>query len=186
MHMVSSCIWARVVISLTDCTVHSILGSTTCRWIKRGFSQCSLWLGVTVKSGSQDFEVWAPVIISNAGMFTTFKKLLPPEVQANRSKWMNVFNASGTRFQFLLTWETALLAWFFWGNLCICFSQRSKTIFILWNQAKDFSRCLQALMQLWKTWASPQTTCDYIRAITWMKCRRPLLSISFLCLKVSL
>ncbi|KTG11706.1 hypothetical protein cypCar_00020360 [Cyprinus carpio] len=39
--------------------------------------------GVTVKSGGQDFEVRAPVIISNAGMFTTIKKLLPPEIQAN-------------------------------------------------------------------------------------------------------
>ncbi|XP_052420468.1 inactive all-trans-retinol 13,14-reductase [Carassius gibelio] len=39
--------------------------------------------GVTVKSGDQDFEVRAPVIISNAGMFTTFKKLLVPEIQAN-------------------------------------------------------------------------------------------------------
>ncbi|KAF4108773.1 inactive all-trans-retinol 13,14-reductase [Onychostoma macrolepis] len=39
--------------------------------------------GVTVKSGDHDFEVRAPVIISNAGMFTTFKKLLPPEVQTN-------------------------------------------------------------------------------------------------------
>ncbi|XP_026127045.1 putative all-trans-retinol 13,14-reductase [Carassius auratus] len=39
--------------------------------------------GVTVKSGDQDFEVRAPVIISNAGMFTTFKKLLLPEIQAN-------------------------------------------------------------------------------------------------------
>ncbi|XP_043105532.1 inactive all-trans-retinol 13,14-reductase [Puntigrus tetrazona] len=40
--------------------------------------------GVTVKSGGQDFEVRAPVIVSNAGLFTTFKKLLPPEVQANQ------------------------------------------------------------------------------------------------------
>ncbi len=39
-----------------------------------------------MKSGGQDVEVRAPVIISNAGMFTTFKKLLPPVVQANQSK----------------------------------------------------------------------------------------------------
>ncbi|XP_073701213.1 inactive all-trans-retinol 13,14-reductase-like [Garra rufa] len=39
--------------------------------------------GVIVKTGGKDFEVRAPVIISSAGMFTTFKKLLPPEIQAN-------------------------------------------------------------------------------------------------------
>ncbi|XP_067312753.1 inactive all-trans-retinol 13,14-reductase-like isoform X2 [Pseudorasbora parva] len=39
--------------------------------------------GVAVKTGGKDVEVLAPVIISNAGMFTTFKKLLTPEIQAN-------------------------------------------------------------------------------------------------------
>ncbi|XP_016149332.1 putative all-trans-retinol 13,14-reductase [Sinocyclocheilus grahami] len=40
--------------------------------------------GVAVKTGGEeDVEVRAPVIISNVGMFTTFKKLLPPEIQAN-------------------------------------------------------------------------------------------------------
>ncbi|ROJ94860.1 All-trans-retinol 13,14-reductase [Anabarilius grahami] len=39
--------------------------------------------GVAVKTEGEDVEVRAPVIISNVGMFTTFKKLLPPEIQAN-------------------------------------------------------------------------------------------------------
>uniref|UniRef100_A0A8C1C9R0 Retinol saturase (all-trans-retinol 13,14-reductase) like n=1 Tax=Cyprinus carpio carpio TaxID=630221 RepID=A0A8C1C9R0_CYPCA len=39
--------------------------------------------GVAVKTAGEDVEVRAPVIISNVGMFTTFKKLLPPEIQAN-------------------------------------------------------------------------------------------------------
>ncbi|XP_036403015.1 inactive all-trans-retinol 13,14-reductase-like [Megalops cyprinoides] len=38
--------------------------------------------GVTVKKGQEEVEVLAPVVISNTGLFTTFQKLLPPEVQA--------------------------------------------------------------------------------------------------------
>ncbi|KPP64200.1 putative all-trans-retinol 13,14-reductase [Scleropages formosus] len=38
--------------------------------------------GVTVKKGQEEVEVLAPVVISNAGVFTTFQKLLPPEIQA--------------------------------------------------------------------------------------------------------
>ncbi|XP_043086966.1 inactive all-trans-retinol 13,14-reductase [Puntigrus tetrazona] len=37
--------------------------------------------GVTVKKGDEDVEIRAPVIISNCGIFNTFQKLLPPEVQ---------------------------------------------------------------------------------------------------------
>ncbi|XP_051762436.1 inactive all-trans-retinol 13,14-reductase-like isoform X1 [Ctenopharyngodon idella] len=40
--------------------------------------------GVAVKTGGKDVEIRAPVIISSVGMFTTFKKLLTPEIQANR------------------------------------------------------------------------------------------------------
>lgn len=39
--------------------------------------------GVAVKTGDKDVEIKAPVIVSNAGVFTTFKKLLTPEIQAN-------------------------------------------------------------------------------------------------------
>jgi len=49
-------------------------------------SRLSFCLGVAVKIGGDDVEIDAPVIISNAGMFTTFKKLLTPEIQANPSK----------------------------------------------------------------------------------------------------
>ncbi|KAG9350197.1 hypothetical protein JZ751_026550, partial [Albula glossodonta] len=38
--------------------------------------------GVTVRKGQEDVEILAPVVISNTGLFTTFQKLLPPEVQA--------------------------------------------------------------------------------------------------------
>ncbi|XP_056611673.1 inactive all-trans-retinol 13,14-reductase-like [Triplophysa dalaica] len=38
--------------------------------------------GVTVKIDGE-IEIKAPVIVSNAGMFNTFRKLLPPEVQAH-------------------------------------------------------------------------------------------------------
>ncbi|XP_056585662.1 inactive all-trans-retinol 13,14-reductase-like [Triplophysa dalaica] len=38
--------------------------------------------GVTVNSGGEEVSVHAPVIISDAGVFNTFQKLLPPEIQA--------------------------------------------------------------------------------------------------------
>ncbi|KAK7134228.1 hypothetical protein R3I93_017592 [Phoxinus phoxinus] len=37
--------------------------------------------GVTVRKGDEHVEVRAPVIISNCGIFNTFQKLLPPEIQ---------------------------------------------------------------------------------------------------------
>ncbi|CAB1338368.1 unnamed protein product [Coregonus sp. 'balchen'] len=36
---------------------------------------------VLVNKGQEEVEVHAPVIISNCGLFTTFQKLLPPEIQ---------------------------------------------------------------------------------------------------------
>ncbi|KAJ8364690.1 hypothetical protein SKAU_G00135210, partial [Synaphobranchus kaupii] len=38
--------------------------------------------GVTVRKGQEDVEVLAPVVISNTGVFTTFQKLLSPEVHS--------------------------------------------------------------------------------------------------------
>jgi len=63
--------------------VASITFLASLRCVKQGLSLC---LGVAVKTGGNDVEIQAPVIISNAGMFTTFKKLLTPEIQANPSK----------------------------------------------------------------------------------------------------
>ncbi|XP_058477070.1 inactive all-trans-retinol 13,14-reductase [Solea solea] len=37
--------------------------------------------GVKVRKGQEEVEVHAPVVVSNCGVFTTFQKLLPPEVQ---------------------------------------------------------------------------------------------------------
>lgn len=37
--------------------------------------------GVKVRKGKEEVEVHAPVVISNCGIFTTFQKLLPPEVR---------------------------------------------------------------------------------------------------------
>ncbi|XP_010872700.2 inactive all-trans-retinol 13,14-reductase [Esox lucius] len=38
--------------------------------------------GVTVRKGQEEVKVLAPVVISNAGIFNTFEKFLPPEIQA--------------------------------------------------------------------------------------------------------
>ncbi|XP_041634348.1 all-trans-retinol 13,14-reductase-like [Cheilinus undulatus] len=37
--------------------------------------------GVTVRKGQEEFEVCAPVVISNAGIFNTFQKFLPQHIQ---------------------------------------------------------------------------------------------------------
>uniref|UniRef100_A0A8C4EAL3 Si:ch1073-13h15.3 n=1 Tax=Dicentrarchus labrax TaxID=13489 RepID=A0A8C4EAL3_DICLA len=36
--------------------------------------------GVKVRKGQEEVEVHAPVVVSNCGIFTTFQKLLPPEI----------------------------------------------------------------------------------------------------------
>lgn len=38
-------------------------------------------LGVTVLRGLEEIEIHAPVVISNAGIFNTFQKFLPPHIQ---------------------------------------------------------------------------------------------------------
>lgn len=43
--------------------------------------------GVTVRKGQEEVEVLAPVVISNAGIFNTFEKFLPPEIQAKPGEW---------------------------------------------------------------------------------------------------
>ncbi|KAK2904740.1 hypothetical protein QQF64_032846 [Cirrhinus molitorella] len=57
--------------------------------------------GVTVKTGGKYVEIRAPVTISSAGMFTTFKKLLPPEIQANpeAQNYMNTLKPGKGFFQ---------------------------------------------------------------------------------------
>ncbi|XP_077595177.1 inactive all-trans-retinol 13,14-reductase [Stigmatopora nigra] len=37
--------------------------------------------GVKVRKGGEEVEIQAPVVVSNCGIFTTFQKLLPPEIQ---------------------------------------------------------------------------------------------------------
>lgn len=44
--------------------------------------------GVTVLKGQEEIEVRAPVVISNAGIFNTFQKFLPKQVQDKPGKAM--------------------------------------------------------------------------------------------------
>lgn len=39
-----------------------------------------------VKRGMEEVKVLASVVISDAGVFTTYQKLLPPEIQAKPGK----------------------------------------------------------------------------------------------------
>ncbi|XP_056153590.1 inactive all-trans-retinol 13,14-reductase [Lampris incognitus] len=41
--------------------------------------------GVKVSRGQEEVEVHAPVVVSNCGIFTTFQKLLPPEISVKQS-----------------------------------------------------------------------------------------------------
>ncbi|KAM6897193.1 inactive all-trans-retinol 13,14-reductase [Xenentodon cancila] len=41
--------------------------------------------GVKVRKGQDEVEVHAPVVVSDCGIFTTFQKLLPPEIQVKQS-----------------------------------------------------------------------------------------------------
>lgn len=42
--------------------------------------------GVTVLKGQEEIDVRAPVVISNAGIFNTFQKFLPKEIQDKPGK----------------------------------------------------------------------------------------------------
>lgn len=44
--------------------------------------------GVTVLKGQEEIEVRAPVVISNAGIFNTFQKFLPKQVQDKPGEMM--------------------------------------------------------------------------------------------------
>lgn len=45
-------------------------------------SVCLFEIGVKVRKGQEEVEIHAPVVVSNCGIFNTFQKLLPPEIQA--------------------------------------------------------------------------------------------------------
>lgn len=42
--------------------------------------------GVSVMKGQEEVHIRAPVVISNAGIFNTYQKLLPKELQAMPGK----------------------------------------------------------------------------------------------------
>ncbi|KAG9337604.1 hypothetical protein JZ751_028456 [Albula glossodonta] len=46
------------------------------------FNEAKEACGVSVKKGQEDVNVYAPMVISNAGLFNTYQQLLPKELQA--------------------------------------------------------------------------------------------------------
>lgn len=54
----------------------SAKGSMLDSWLKK----LPFMAGVKVRKGQEEVEVHAPVVVSNCGIFTTFQKLLPPEI----------------------------------------------------------------------------------------------------------
>lgn len=71
--MASQMWWHHYIFSFSNFQMHEM---------EKGQSLC---LGVVVKTGGKDIEILASVI-SNIGMFSTFKKILTPEIQENPSK----------------------------------------------------------------------------------------------------
>lgn len=45
-----------------------------------------LFSGVSVMKGQEEVHIRAPIVISNAGIFNTYQKLLPKELQAMPGK----------------------------------------------------------------------------------------------------
>lgn len=58
----------------------------------------SMLPGVTVLKGQEEIEVRAPVIISNAGIFNTFQKFLPKEIQDKPGRKQHTVDGSQTPF----------------------------------------------------------------------------------------
>lgn len=47
--------------------------------------------GVKVRKGQEEVDIHAPVVVSNCGIFTTFQKLLPPEIQVKQGMQLTSF-----------------------------------------------------------------------------------------------
>ncbi|KAI3360287.1 hypothetical protein L3Q82_014603, partial [Scortum barcoo] len=58
--------------------------------------------GVTVRKGQEEIEVHAPVVISNAGIFNTFRKFLPQHIQDKPDFYACIFYVSIVEIQSLL------------------------------------------------------------------------------------
>uniref|UniRef100_A0A665W4Q8 Inactive all-trans-retinol 13,14-reductase-like n=1 Tax=Echeneis naucrates TaxID=173247 RepID=A0A665W4Q8_ECHNA len=52
--------------------------------------------GVKVSKGQEEVEVHAPVVVSNCGIFTTFQKLLPPEIRVKHGSFLVFSGFEGT------------------------------------------------------------------------------------------
>lgn len=59
---------------------------------KNWFPHALCALGVTLNSGGVEVAVHAPVVISNAGIFNTFQKLLPPEIQGQSGYFLFLYD----------------------------------------------------------------------------------------------
>ncbi|XP_017289341.1 inactive all-trans-retinol 13,14-reductase [Kryptolebias marmoratus] len=58
--------------------------------------------GVKVRKGQEEVELHAPVVVSNCGVFTTFQKLLPPEIRARRDVQKRLSTMKHGRGSFLV------------------------------------------------------------------------------------
>lgn len=83
--------------------------------------------GVKVKKGQEEVEIRAPVVVSNCGIFTTFQKLLPPEVQVRTGK-----RETSLTFYCKKKWKFMVVDL----NFSV---QISKTDWAWWNTAEDRS-----------------------------------------------
>lgn len=71
------------------CDLFSIFLYTPSSPREKRFTVClfvCLFSGVSVMKGQEEVHIRAPIVISNAGIFNTYQKLLPKELQAMPGK----------------------------------------------------------------------------------------------------
>lgn len=114
--------------------------------------------GVTVLKGQEEIEVRAPVVISNAGIFNTFQKFLPQEIQDKagriQHRWQSNNNLANLFFilfpqtlfsmqKFNLCWVRCVTEWVLsWSSLVWMDPKRSWALFQL------TSGCIKATIQI--------------------------------------
>ena len=74
--------------------------------------------GVTVLKGQEEIEIYAPVVISNAGIFNTFEKFLPQPIQEKPGNTALSLQPLNKLYLALLSFSTAYFLSFV--NVCVC------------------------------------------------------------------
>lgn len=134
-------------------------------------NECECVSGVTVLKGQEEIEVHAPVVISNAGIFNTFQKFLPQQIQEKPGNVVCglVVNCSHATsncyfFSFVMFFDCVFHV------TCLC-EQRSSHCWVWYVMVWVLSWSLLVLMELKRSWTLFQATSGCIKTMTWTRCR---------------